>query len=130
MAAGTSEDRVARCSCGGLSLNCSGPPVSVALCHCRECQRRTGSSYGLAAFYERGKIEISGEFSDYVRQSDSGHAVAQHFCPRCGSTVFWEPARKPLMVAVAVGAFADPDFPAPGKQVHGETRHRWLALPG
>lgn len=129
MAAGTVEERVARCSCGRLSLNCAGEPVSVSLCHCRECQRRTGSSYGIAAFYAREKVGVSGKFRDYVRQSDGGHAVVQHFCPDCGSTVFWEPGRKPHMVAVAVGAFADPAFPAPAKQVYTEHRHSWLVLP-
>ncbi|WP_332696717.1 GFA family protein [Bosea sp. (in: a-proteobacteria)] len=123
------ETRIAACSCGRLRLNCAGEPASVSLCHCRECQRRTGSSYGIAAFYEREKVSISGEFRDYVRQSDSGYKVTQHFCPHCGGTVFWEPERKPQMLAVAVGAFADPGFPAPAKQVYTEHRPAWLTLP-
>jgi len=45
--------------------------------------------------------------------SDSGQPVTFHFCAVCGSTVYWEPHRKPEMIAVAVGAFADPAFPPP-----------------
>jgi hypothetical protein len=123
------QERHARCSCGALSLICSGAPVSVSLCHCRECQRRTGSTYGIAAFFPRSKVESRGQATSYGRQSDSGYGVTQHFCPCCGSTVFWEAARKPELVAVAVGAFADPDFPAPGKQVYTEYRYRWVAVP-
>jgi hypothetical protein len=121
--------RIATCACGQLSVRCAGEPVSVSLCHCLECQKRTGSTYGVAAFFERSNVVTSGEVSDYSRQSDSGHAVLHHFCPRCGSTVFWEPARKPDVIAVAVGAFADPAFPAPSKSVYLEHRHHWMTAP-
>ena len=66
----------------------------------------------------------------YTRQSDSGFPVTFHFCPDCGSTVFWEPQRTPGKIAVAVGAFADPAFPAPTKAVHAEHRHAWLGDAG
>ena len=118
--------RLASCSCGQLSVLCDGDPDSVSLCHCLACQKRTGSTYGIAAFYEAGRVAIRGNSSDYVRPSDSGHDVAFHFCPHCGSTVYWLPARKPGMVAVAAGSFADPNFPAPTQDVHREHRHPWV----
>jgi hypothetical protein len=121
--------RAASCACGQLRLSCEGEPVSVSLCHCLECQRRTGSTYGVAGFFSRSKISISGVFSDYSRPSDSGYAVMHHFCPGCGSTVFWEPTRKPDVIAVAVGAFADPAFPAPTKSVYREHQHPWVTAP-
>jgi hypothetical protein len=123
------KERHARCSCGALGLICRGDPALVSLCHCRECQRRTGSTYGIAAFFPRSQVEIRGETTAYRRQADSGFDVTQHFCPRCGSTVYWEPLRKSEMIAVAVGAFADPDFPVPGKQVYTQHRHPWVAVP-
>jgi hypothetical protein len=101
----------------------------VSLCHCFECQKRTGSTYGIAAFFPRQQIEVAGSYRDYARMSDSGYAVTHHFCPGCGGTVFWEPARKPEVVAVAVGAFADPSFPAPSKAVYPEHRHAWVTIP-
>jgi hypothetical protein len=52
-----------------------------------------------------------------------------HFCPACGSTVYWEPQGIPDLVYVAVGAFADPDFPPPKISVYGERRHKWIQLP-
>jgi len=124
------KERHASCSCGALSLICRGEPALVSLCHCHECQRRTGSTYGIAAFFPRPAVEISGGATAYRREADSGFDVTQHFCPRCGSTVYWEPLRKSEMIAVAVGAFADPDFPAPTKQVYGQHRHPWVAVTG
>lgn len=120
--------REARCSCGQLRIACSGEPALVSLCHCRDCQRRTGSAFGVAAFFARGKIAVSGTYSDYERPADSGYRVLHHFCPACGSTVFWEPSRKPEMVAVAIGAFADPDFPGPGKAVFEQHRLPWATV--
>jgi hypothetical protein len=120
--------REACCSCGQLRVICQGEPTLVALCHCRACQRRTGSSYGIAAFFARDAVAVSGTYADYDRPADSGFRVLHHFCRSCGGTVFWEPSRKPGMVAVAVGAFADPGFPAPHKAVFEEHRHPWAAV--
>lgn len=121
--------REAACACGQLGIACRGEPAKVSLCHCLDCQRRTGSTYGIAAFYERDAVTPRGGSAAWRRSADNGHAVEFRFCPHCGTTVFWEPARMPGLVAVAVGAFADPDFPAPSQQVWTERRHRWVRLP-
>lgn len=119
--------RTAHCACGDLSVICTGEPLSVSLCHCIACQRRTGSTYGIAAFFRHDQVEIAGAASEYTRQADSGLSVSHRFCPNCGSTVFWYPERMADRVAVGVGAFGDPSFPAPAKSVHRESRHSWVA---
>ena len=119
--------RLATCACGQLTASCSGDPISVSLCHCFQCQRRTGSTYGIAAFFQRENVTVAGWRMAYIRASDSGYPVTFYFCPRCGSTVYWNPDRKPEMVAVAVGAFADPTFPAPSQAVYCEHRHSWVS---
>ena len=118
--------REATCSCGDLRAICTGEPDLVSACHCVACQKRTGTPFGIAAFFARGHVETSGASEIYDRSSDTGHRVVFHFCARCGSTVFWEPARKPDMIAVAVGAFGDAGFPAPSKEAFTECRHDWL----
>jgi hypothetical protein len=122
--------RVAGCACGQLQIRCPGEPAKVSLCHCLDCQRRTGSAFGIAAFFDAGSTEIIGPSRSYRRDSDSGFPVTFHFCGACGSTVFWYPSRKPTVVAVAVGCFADPLFPAPTQAVYCEHRHGWVATPG
>lgn len=122
-------NRVASCACGQLQIACQGEPQKVSLCHCLECQRRTGSTYGIAAFFSRSQTSVRGRASIYERSSDSGFNVAFHFCPHCGSTVFWEPRRKPDALAVAVGAFGDPSFPAPTQSVWTDRRHPWVVPP-
>jgi hypothetical protein len=121
--------RTATCSCGDVSVTCTGEPAKVSLCHCLECQKRTGSTYGIAAFFPREAVAASGETHAYTRPSDSGHDVTFRFCPTCGSTVFWEAHRLPGLIAIAVGAFADPSFPAPQQAVYTQYRHAWVLVP-
>jgi len=125
----TMTKRTASCACGQLTAACAGEPVKVSLCHCLDCQRRTGSTYGIAAFYVRADVAPEGRARSWRRRADNGFVVTFHFCPDCGSTVFWEPERMPEMIAVAVGAFADPSFPAPGQSVWEERRHPWVSGP-
>lgn len=120
--------RTATCACGSLAVTSAGEPTKVSLCHCLDCQKRTGSIFGIAAFFPRDKIRAHGPERVYTRQADSGFDVVFHFCPGCGSTVYWEPRRKPAEIAVAVGAFADPGFPAPSQEVHGGHRHPWVSI--
>jgi hypothetical protein len=122
------KSRTAACSCGYLSVECAAEPASVSLCHCLDCQRRTGSAFGIAAFYPRDAVRVRGESSRFARKTEEGFEFSFHFCPRCGSTVYWESSRKPGYVAVAAGAFADPAFPAPAKAHFAEHQHPWLRL--
>jgi len=87
--------RLATCVCGRLTASCSGDPAQVSLCHCLACQRRTGSTYGIAAFYPRENVRVAGDATAYTRPSDSGYTVTFYFCPHCGSTVYWEPVVNP-----------------------------------
>ncbi|MHC1944835.1 GFA family protein [Bradyrhizobium sp. UFLA06-06] len=118
--------RVATCACGQLRVTCQGEPLNVSLCHCLECQKRTGSTYGVAAFFARADVAAQGEACEYSRIGGIGSTVVFHFCPNCGSSVYWEPGRAPDLIGVAVGAFADPDFPAPSQSVFTQRRHAWV----
>ena len=120
--------QAARCACGQVQVDCFGEPAKVSVCHCLECQRRTGSVFGVAVFFARCRVRISGETRVYDRGSDSGFSVMHHFCPQCGTTAFWYPSRKPEMVAVALGCFADPTFQTPQQQVYEHYRHAWVTL--
>ncbi len=120
--------RRATCSCGGLSVTCEGEPVRVGLCHCLACQRRTGSAFGVQARFAPSQVTIAGPSTAYVRVGDDGGRITFHFCPTCGTTVHWQIDTQPDVVAVAVGAFADPGFPPPKYTVYEARRHAWAAL--
>ncbi len=118
--------RVATCVCGNLSVECTGEPVSVSLCSCIDCQRRTGSAFGIAAFFDQSNVCVKGKASCYSRTSEAGFDFSFYFCPTCGTTVYWKTTRKKECVVIAGGAFADPNFPAPTKSVFEKNKHSWL----
>lgn len=117
--------RTARCQCGLLTVVCTAEAVRISMCHCLACQRRTGAPFSANSRFRRGDVRISGPSTRYVREADSGHSVTAHFCPTCGSTVYWELAGFPDLIAVALGMFGDPDYPAPTVAVWEMHRHPW-----
>lgn len=117
--------RIASCSCGQLRLTCQGEPGRVSMCHCLECQKRTGSVFATQARFPRDGVSITGHTSTWARQGDSGGTATFHFCPTCGSTVYWEMDWAPDAIAIAVGAFADPTFPPPNVMVYEDRMHPW-----
>jgi hypothetical protein len=122
--------RQAACHCGQLRVRLEGDPVLVSSCHCLACQRRTGALFGSTSFFKRDQLRsIDGEHRTWRRAGDSGRFLTFHFCPTCGSNVFWETEVVPDMLSVAVGAFADPTFPAPSRTVWCESKHGWLPFP-
>jgi hypothetical protein len=124
------QTRTASCHCGQLRLSCEDPPRKISMCHCEDCKRRTGSAFSVAVFYARDKVRLmDGEARQWQRPSASGFPVTFHFCGTCGSNIYWEPQRMPDLVAVASGAFADPDFPAPAQSVRTVEKHHWVILP-
>lgn len=122
--------RTASCSCGQIRVTCEGEPARISICHCLECQKRTGSIFAVQVRYPRAQVTIEGSSTGWRRSGDSGGSALLHFCPTCGSTVYWEPAEFPDIVYVAVGAFADPSFPPPEVSVYEERQHPWAFAAG
>ena len=121
--------RIASCSCGQLGVEVTGEPLRISVCHCLACQRRTGSVFGMQARFHRAGATFRGTSNSYVRVGDSGGRATFHFCPTCGSTVHYAIDDQPELVAVPVGAFADPGFPAPAFSVYEERKHAWVSMP-
>ncbi|KAB2657873.1 GFA family protein [Brucella tritici] len=120
----------AQCACGNLTVTPHQPPQLTALCHCFACQRRTGAPFSANAFYAIDCVEISGTSTEFVRIAESGRKVRMHFCPACGSTVYWLPEAAPSLIGVAVGTFADPAFAPPTLSVFEQSKHEWVSLDG
>ena len=122
--------REAACSCGQLRLEADGDPIRISVCHCLACQRRTGSAFGAQARFPAERVRVTGNHTEYVRLSDGDGEERQfRFCPVCGGTVFYTTANAPDLIAVPLGAFADPAFPPPTVSVYESRRHPWVGLP-
>lgn len=119
----------ARCECGALSATVQAISPAIVACHCTACQRRSGSPFGMAVYYPAEAVTLTGEPRTWTRRGATGGEFVQRFCGTCGSTLWFTTAKHPGRIGIAVGAFADPDFPAPLRSVWEERKHGWVDIP-
>ena len=105
--------RTATCRCGALRAECAGEPIRLSVCHCLNCQKRSGSAFAAQARWPIEAVTIAGETREWAATSDSGNRAVFRFCPVCGATIAYVAEQQPDMIAVPLGAFADPGFPPP-----------------
>ncbi len=124
------RERTATCRCGQLSATCRGEPARVSVCHCLDCQKRTGSAFAAQARWANENVILAGTAKEWTRTADSGNRVTYRFCPECGSTVAYTIENWPGVTAIPYGAFAGTDMPAPGFSVYDDRRHGWVDIVG
>jgi len=99
------------CQCGAVRYRTVGEPAKTAICHCRYCQTRTGSAFGLSVYFAKAQLTVlQGEMRDYHFETESGRGFTNQFCVTCGTTLFWHLEMTPELVGVAGGTFDPPTF--------------------
>ncbi len=85
----------------------------------------------MQAGFNKEQVQIGGRFDDYSRISDEADRKEHvlHFCPECGSQVFYTEPTEPDLIVVSIGSFADPSFPPPTESSYDSRRHPWILLP-
>ena len=141
------KTRKASCICGQLTVTTKGPdPKRISLCHCKNCQKQTGSAFAIQATFPKEQVTIEGKSTAWKFPIEGAPPVTYrncsrtgatfHFCPNCGSTVYYVLAETPENVGIKVGAFSDPTFPPPMISGFEEYRFPWamnvsaLPMPG
>jgi len=124
------SERTATCRCGQLAARCTGEPMRVSVCHCLDCQRRSGSSFAAQARWPDEAVRWLGEAKTWSAVGDSGGRATFLFCPECGSTVGYQAEGLAGLTAIAVGAFADPNFPSPVYSAYELRKHPWVEIVG
>jgi len=123
--------RTASCRCGQLRATTSGEPVRVSVCHCLDCQKRTGSAFSAQARWPAEQVTIEGNSKTWSHFADSGNTIIHHFCPECGSTVHYSIEGKfEGLIAIPLGSFDDPYFLKPRFSVWEERKHEWVEISG
>jgi hypothetical protein len=75
------------CPCGSVRCRAEGKPARVSVCHCTDCQRRTGIPFAVVAHFKHENLDVTGgPLSVYEYRSDECHRwIRLEFCPRCGT---------------------------------------------
>ena len=101
------------CLCGNVRFNAEGDPLRVGLCHCRYCQLRTGSAFGISVYFPEDAVTSpSGELETYALETENGNTLRIERCENCGTSVFWRIDSEAYagMTGIAGGCFDPPTF--------------------
>ena len=124
------KERTASCRCGQLKAATTGEPVRVSVCHCLNCQKRSGTAFAAQARFPAETVTTSGEASEFAHAGDSGKITRFHLCPTCGSTVYYRHDFAPETIAIALGAFDDPYSLQPAFSMFENRKQGWLDING
>lgn len=113
------------CLCGAVTYTIKSEPVRMAQCHCKHCQRASGTGHMSLAFFNKDDVDIQGETASYGVTADSGNINTRHFCPKCGSRIFGENSARPGVVGISVGCIDEHDWFEPQAIVYARDRPRW-----
>ncbi len=117
-----------RCHCGGVRYEGEAEPVFMRACHCKQCQRFTGTAFVTAVAVPRGSIRVAGSLKTYTKLGDaSGVPIHRRFCPDCGSPVVVEAENSPRTVIMA-GTLDDTSFVKPSSNMFCDEAQSWVPM--
>lgn len=117
------------CLCGAVSFTLKQAPQMTGQCHCKDCQRASGTGHMSLAFFSRDDVELKGETGSFAVKADSGNINTRHFCPKCGGRIFGENSARPGMVGIAVGAIDDNAWYQAQRVVYVKDQPSWDVTP-
>ena len=118
------------CQCGRVRYRVNAEPIAVIACHCRDCQRQSGSAFGMSMVVPREAFEVlDGAPRSFERPADSGGSVECFFCADCGTRLYHRPSRMSDTVNVKPGTLDDTSWFEPRLHVWVARKQPWVPIP-
>ena len=118
------------CACGLVRYRLESLPMFVHCCHCRDCQRQTGSAFAVNALIETDRITLlSGDPESVAVPTDSGRPHRIFRCPACRTAVWSEYGGRSALRFVRVGTLDDSAALAPDVHIYVRSKLPWITLP-
>lgn len=117
------------CLCGSVRYRARTARARTLVCHCRACQRQTGSAFSVVLALPASDLSVEGSLRTYAHAADSGRTVHRRFCPACGSPVLTEVPDKPGLVVLKAGTLDDPAGLRPQLHLWCKNAQPWIDLP-
>jgi hypothetical protein len=118
------------CLCGAVRFRAEADPTSATVCHCRDCQKFTGSAFAALVRVAKQAVAIEGTLKTFTSIGGSGNPILRHFCPECGSSIAEESATRPSDIILNVGTFDDPTVAKAGREIFHDDALPWVAVQG
>nr|WP_315591842.1 GFA family protein [uncultured Cupriavidus sp.] len=122
------QERKGGCLCGAVRYVLKGEPLAAAICHCRHCQKQSGSLFSINLFVADADYTQQGETKFFEDFGDSGQPSYRHFCGNCGSAVFTKVSMMPGVVLVKAGTLDSLDgVQPPQTEIYTARSVSWVA---
>lgn len=119
------------CECGAFRYSLTGEAKTVVICHCRQCQRQSGSAFGMSMVVVSDQFEpILGRLKSFTRRAGSGNVLRCFFCPECGTRIYNRKEGGPDVVILKPGTLDDPRDVLPSRQLWSSEKQDWVEFPG
>ena len=113
------------CLCGRVRYRAEGPALFGVLCHCRDCQRASGTGHVPILGVAKAGFHVTGDPVAFACPGGSGQQAVRNSCPVCASLLFGTPESAPDLVTLYVGSLDDPGVFRPQMAIHARHRHPW-----
>ena len=120
--------RQGSCSCGQVTYVARGEPIVTAHCHCRDCQRITGTAHSTGAMFAVGDVTLTGKTAEFELPGITGATVTRTFCPTCGSPLFGKNTKMPGFITLTLGTFDDLESFTPQVAIFARSKPTWDAV--
>ena len=126
----TQTELAGRCACGAVRYRLASPPMFVHCCHCRDCQRQTGSAFVLNALIETDRVNLlSGDPQPLAVPTDSGRPHRIFRCPSCQTALWSEYGGVAKLRFVRIGTLDEPTALQPDVHIYVRSKQPWVTLP-
>ncbi|MCA8887313.1 MAG: GFA family protein [Parvularculaceae bacterium] len=113
------------CLCGAVRYEIALDPVMMGNCHCRDCQKYSGTGHGSNLAFPDAGVEISGEMTKFDVEADSGATVSRLFCPKCGVKICSVSTGFDGLTMISAGTLDDPELFKPMFAVYADSAPGW-----
>jgi hypothetical protein len=118
------------CLCGKVRYSADAEPIFAGVCHCKDCQKQTGSAFSAVVALPKAALSVTGKPKTYESHGDSGAAYHRMFCPDCGSSLIGETGMMPDVAMILVGTLDDASSVKPAMQIYCDSAQPWALLEG
>ena len=123
-----SEPKLGGCQCGRIRYRIDGAPLDLVVCHCTECQRQSGSAFGMSLFVAAPSFRlVSGELKSFKVRCDSGRTKTCTFCGDCGTRIYHQ--TNSASMSVKAGTLDNTSSLTPTAHYWTKRKLSWVVIP-